>query len=67
MNSTKTYKGYTLTTHKMRGAKGYETFIFNGGVTAINRTCERLKKHSIALAECLIDNNEAGNSSLWIK
>jgi hypothetical protein len=58
--STKEYKGYKLVTHKNKNGS-FTTYVFNGGVKALNNFTQAQKRHSIGIAQDRIDSNELGS------
>ena len=56
---TRKYKGFKLVTYKNKNGS-FTTYIFNGGVKALNSFTQQLKKHAIGIAESRIDHGEIG-------
>jgi hypothetical protein len=56
----KMHKEHKLITYKNRDGS-YTTYVFlKGSVKSIAKYTQALKKHSIGMAECAIDNNDMG-------
>ena len=56
---TKKYKGFKLVTYKNKDGS-FTTYIFNGGLKALNKFTQKLKKHAIGIAESRIDYGDIG-------
>ena len=46
-----------LKTYKNRNGS-YTTYVYNDGVRAVAKYTQKLRKHSIAMAEIAVDNND---------
>jgi phosphoribosyl-ATP pyrophosphohydrolase len=52
-----------LKTYKNKNGS-YTTYVFNGGIKAIAKYTQKLKKHSVSMAMIAVDNNDFAGGRL---